>query len=181
MDRVTLVDTKDRAIGTIEKMRAHESPMLHRAFSVFIFDPDGERMLLQKRALGKYHSGGLWTNACCSHPGEEETLVETAGKRLLEEMGIDCPLEAVGHFIYMHRFSEKLYEYEYDHILIGFSGSEPVPDPNEVEATAWLPVERLREELLLKPERFTPWFLTAAPIALEYLETKRDVLAKMSE
>ena len=161
---VTLVDLDDRPVGAAEKEEAHEKPLLHRAFSVFLTDPAGKRMLLQKRAKGKYHSGGLWTNACCSHPEPGEDLMAAAHRRLGEELGIDSGLREIGRFVYLHRFSDRLYEYEYDHVLLGRYDGPVRPDPEEAEEIRWADMDDVRRELLEEPERFTPWFVTAAPI-----------------
>lgn len=121
MEELVLVDEYDRATGTAEKMQVHRDGLLHRAFSIFIFDLKG-RLLLQKRALGKYHSQGLWTNTCCGHPRPGEPTLAAARRRLLEEMGIDCPvLMEVEAFVYRTQVSNGLIENEYDHIYVGLS------------------------------------------------------------
>ena len=172
---VTLVDLDDRPVGSAEKEEAHAKPLLHRAFSVFITDPEGKRMLLQRRARGKYHSGGLWTNACCSHPEPGEDLVPAARRRLGEELGIGCDLREIGRFVYLHRFAEHLYEYEYDHVLIGRYSGPVYPDPEEAEEVRWMDMDAVRGELLADPERFTPWFVTAAPIVFDH---PKDMMKK---
>ena len=172
---VTLVDLDDRPVGSAEKEEAHAKPLLHRAFSVFITDPEGKKMLLQRRARGKYHSGGLWTNACCSHPEPGEDLVPAARRRLGEELGIGCDLREIGRFVYLHRFAEHLYEYEYDHVLIGRYSGPVYPDPEEAEEVRWMDMDAVRGELLADPERFTPWFVTAAPIVFDH---PKDMMKK---
>lgn len=166
-DRIILVDLFDRQIGLEEKMKAHEKPTLHRAFSIFLYHDD--KFLLQRRALHKYHSGGLWANTCCSHPREGEELLEAAGRRLEEEAGISCPVREIGSFIYSYRFSDTLYEYEYDHILIGDYEGEVYPNPEEIDKVAWISREQLAHDLVSRPREFAPWFLTAFPMVLRAL------------
>ena len=166
-DQLILVDLFDRETGHADKAQAHRAPLLHRAFSVFLYD--GGRLLLQKRAPGKYHSGGLWANSCCSHPRRGETLTDAAHRRLREELGADCPLQEIGAFVYYHRFAGDLYEYEYDHVLLGRCGGPFSPDPAEIAETAWFTPEALNEALLCEPERFAPWFRTACPMVLSHL------------
>ena len=162
-----LVDALDRPIGSAAKGEAHAAPLLHRAFSVFLCD--GERLLLQKRAAGKYHSGGLWANACCSHPRCGEDTVQSAQLRLTEELGMTCPLGEIGSFVYYHRFAADLYEYEYDHVLLGQYAGPLSPDPGEIEMLRWVTAAELTQELREHPERFAPWFITAAPMVLRHL------------
>ena len=128
LDNLILVDVFDNPIGTADKRRAHTVPLLHRAFSVFLINDRGE-LLLQKRASGKYHSGGLWANACCSHPRVGEESIPSAEARLMEELGVTCPLREIGCFVYLHRFHDALYEYEYDHVLIGRHCGPFTPSP----------------------------------------------------
>src|SRR4030042_2763439 len=127
MEKIILVDENDREIGTEEKLKTHEQGKLHRAFSIFVFNSKGE-LLLQRRAKGKYHSGGLWTNTCCSHPREGEKLEEAVHRRLKQEMGLDCPLKEAFSFIYKVRFENGLFEHELDHVFIGRVDGKPVPD-----------------------------------------------------
>lgn len=161
-----LVDLSDRILGTVSKADAHREPRLHRAFSVFLFR--GEEMLLQKRASGKYHSGGLWSNACCSHPRLGEDLAEAARSRTLEEVGADCPLAEIFQFVYYHSFREDLYEYEYDHVFVGGWDGPCTPNPEEVEELRWVKPGDLERELLERPGDFSAWFLIAAPRVLSY-------------
>lgn len=156
MDDVILVDAQDKQIGTMEKLEAHKQGKLHRAFSVFIFHPDG-RMLLQRRAPNKHHSGGLWSNACCSHPRPGETILDAAHRRLREEMGFDCELNETHAFIYRTSFPNGLTEHEYDHVLTGISDELPTPDPKEVDDWMWLPVDDVRRELEKHQENYTYW------------------------
>src|SRR6186713_1579239 len=117
-DKVILVSEHDDMVGIMDKMEAHKQGLLHRAFSVFIFNSKGE-MLLQQRAFNKYHSGGLWTNACCGHPSPGEQTVAAARRRLMEEMGFTTGLEELFDFTYQHAFENGLTEHEYDHVFAG--------------------------------------------------------------
>lgn len=165
---VILVDEADLEIGIMEKLKAHQMGLLHRAFSVFLFD-DQHRMLLQRRALSKYHSGGLWTNACCSHPVPGETIAEAADRRLLEELGIRCPVEELFSFIYKADFDNNLIEYEYDHVLYGFhSGAIPFNE-HEVAEIQYIDCHTLLDQIQRQPHTFTPWFKIAVPKLLHLL------------
>lgn len=163
-DNIILVDLFDHEIGYDEKMKAHQRPVLHRAFSVFLYH--GGKVLLQKRALGKYHSGGLWANTCCSHPRKGEELTEAVLRRLKEETGISCPVKEIGSFIYSYKFKEDLYECEYDHVFIGEYQGDVFPDRQEIEEMAWVDMERLAKRLAEHPQEYAPWFLTAYPMVL---------------
>ncbi|MDP3953679.1 MAG: isopentenyl-diphosphate Delta-isomerase, partial [bacterium] len=134
MEQVVLVDHAGKEIGVEEKLTVHQKGLLHRAFSIFIFNSKGE-VLLQRRAEGKYHSGGLWSNACCSHPRPGETVLEAAHRRLQEEMGFDCGLKEVFTFTYKTPVSKDLIEHEFDHVLIGKHDS--APELNSEEADDW--------------------------------------------
>ena len=169
LDNLILVDVFDNPIGTADKRRAHTVPLLHRAFSVFLINDRGE-LLLQKRASGKYHSGGLWANACCSHPRIGEETIPSAEARLTEELGVTCPLREIGCFVYLHRFHDVLYEYEYDHVLQVVSTLYNRPQLAEIGELRWVTPAQLTEELRTTPERFASWFLTAAPMVLRFLE-----------
>ena len=133
MEKVILVDRKDHKIGLMEKQEAHIKGLLHRAFSVFVFNKNNE-LLLQKRALHKYHSGGLWTNTCCSHPRENENTLDAANRRLQEEMGVSCKLEFKFNFIYKASLDNKLFEHEFDHVFFGFSDNLPQINKEEVDS-----------------------------------------------
>lgn len=161
-EHVILVNASDEPLGTMEKMEAHEKALLHRAFSVFIFDAEG-RMLLQRRALSKYHSGGLWTNACCSHPREGESAMEAAHRRLQEEMGFDCELEKRFHFIYKAELDQGLTEHELDHVFTGVYEGVMNLNPDEVAEARYISMAELDRELEEDPERFTEWFKIALP------------------
>lgn len=156
MEEVVLVDTNDTQIGTMEKLEAHQKGVLHRAFSIFIFDPEG-RLLLQKRAKQKYHSGGLWTNTCCSHPRPGEELLSATHRRLMEEMGFDSPVEEIHAFVYRAELDHGLTEHEYDHVFVGEWRGTPKPDPDEVEDWRFISIKDLRQEIAEKPETYTYW------------------------
>lgn len=159
-ERVVLVDADDVEVGTLEKLRAHLDGALHRAFSVFVFDAEG-RMLLQRRAAEKYHSGGLWSNTCCSHPRPGEAVDAAARRRLREEMGFECPLEEAFRFVYRADVGGGLTEHEYDYVFVGRFDGEPVPNPAEVEGWRWMDVDGVRREMERDPAAFTFWFRTA--------------------
>lgn len=169
-DQLILVDTYDNQIGTMGKMEAHHLGKLHRAFSIFIIR-DG-KMMIQKRKQDKYHSGGLWANACCSHPRNGETLEHAVHRRLLEEVGFDCPLEELFHFTYRSKYAEDLFEYEIDHVFLGTYEGEVELNPEEVEEIAWLTYKELADELVERPDQFSSWFQIAAPGVLEILAKK---------
>jgi isopentenyl-diphosphate delta-isomerase len=158
-DHVILVDESDRPVGSEEKLAAHEGGgKLHRAFSVFLFDSAG-RMLLQQRAASKYHFGGLWTNACCSHPRRGQTLMESAHARLRHELGIDAPLEELFSFVYRAEDpASGLTEHEFDHVLRGRFDGAPRPNPDEVSDWEWVEPATLLDDVRRRPERYTPWF-----------------------
>lgn len=166
MNDVILVDEHDREIGTMEKLEAHRQGKLHRAFSIFIFHPDG-RMLLQRRAAGKYHSGGLWSNACCSHPRPGEGIVEAAHRRLKEEIGLDCELQEIYAFTYRVPFPNGLTEHEFDHVLIGVSDEMPKLNPEEADDWMWFPINDLRKELSKHPDSYTYWLRVAFDEVIE--------------
>lgn len=158
-ERVILVDENDKEIGSEEKIEAHKTGKLHRAFSIFVFNSKGE-MLLQQRALHKYHSGGLWANACCSHPRLGETLEEAVHRRLKEEMGFDCELKEIFSFIYKAKVG-TLTEHELDHVFIGKYDGDVHPDPGEVGGYRWVTIESLRKDVQTHPELYTEWFKIA--------------------
>ncbi len=153
---VQLVDAQDRPAGRAEKLDAHRRALLHRAFSVFVFDTAG-RLLLQRRADGKYHSGGLWTNTCCGHPRPDEGLIDAAKRRMREEMGFDCALEPVGSLHYRLPVIGDLTEHEFDHLLCGWCETDPQPDPQEVSAWRRITWPELIAEMAAAPDAFTPW------------------------
>lgn len=170
MNRLILVDENDVPLGTAEKMEAHERALLHRAFSVFIFNSKGE-MLLQQRAINKYHSGGLWTNACCSHPYFEQDTLAAAEKRLQEEMGFVTPLTKVFAFVYKANFENGLTEHEYDHVFIGHYDGEISPNKEEVESFCFKNMEELKAAMDTHPQKYTAWFKIALPKLENYLSS----------
>jgi len=171
MEQVILVDEKDTEIGTIEKIEAHEKGALHRAFSVFIFNSKGD-MLLQQRALTKYHSAGLWTNSCCSHPRPGEDTLTAASRRLAEEMGFETPLKKIFDFVYKAGFANGLTEHEFDHVFVGYYDGRINPDPEEVIRHAYWPMEKIAEQMQSHPELFTVWFYIAFPKVMDWWKNK---------
>lgn len=168
MDKLILVDYLDRQTGVCDKMTAHREKKRHRAFSVFIHD--GDRMLLQRRHRGKYHSGGLWANACCSHPRDGELLSDAVHRRLREELSFDCEVRELFSFTYFTKYSESMYEYEYDHVFLGEYSGDVLWNPEEIEEIRWIGLEDLKRELTDSPEIFSSWFLIAAPRVVEEME-----------
>ncbi len=156
-EQVILVDEQDNPIGLMEKIEAHEKALLHRAFSVFVFNNKGE-LMLQQRAKEKYHSPLLWTNTCCSHQRDGETNLEAGIRRLQEEMGFVCDLEEVFSFIYKAPFDNGLTEHELDHVLVGKFNDIPLINKEEVEAYKWMPLEDVKSDIEKKPEIYTEWF-----------------------
>ncbi len=156
-EKVVLVNPNDDVLGVMEKMQAHQNGLLHRAFSVFLFNQEG-KMLLQQRSATKYHSPNKWTNACCSHTRENETHLDGAKRRIHEELGITCELEEKFHFIYKADVGQGLWEHELDHVFIGTYNGEYQLNPDEVSAIRFVTMEELDEEIANKPELFTEWF-----------------------
>ena len=168
-DYVILVDENNNQIGLEEKILAHKKNLLHRAFSIFIFN-DSSEILLQKRAPNKYHSGNLWTNTCCSHPLENLSLVESAKKRLIEEMGIKANLNEVFSFIYQAEFGNGLSEYEYDHVLFGISNNQPILNPDEAIDYKWIKISDLKAQIEKNPGNFTVWLQIMINNYFKYFE-----------
>jgi isopentenyl-diphosphate Delta-isomerase len=154
---VILVDGDDNVVGTGDKLTTHRAGKLHRAFSVIVWDKLG-RLLLQKRNPRKYHSGGLWTNACCGHPRPDEDVAMAASRRLEEEMGFTCPLEALGIFQYRAELDKGMIEHELVHVFRGVHDGEVAPDSDEVETYRWSSLEDLRTDIRAAPKDFTAWF-----------------------
>jgi len=169
-EKVILVDDNDKEIGVEEKMKAHENGgKRHRAFSVFVFNSEKET-LLQKRADGKYHWGGVWSNTCCSHPRPEEEVEDAAHRRLQEELGFDCDLKEAFVFNYKAQFENGLWENEVDHVFVGRYEGEVKPNSKEVSDYKWIKVKELTKELEEKPSEYTPWL----KIAFEKLIQKNN-------
>lgn len=171
-DRLIWVDIFDNEIGSGDKLETHVKNQLHRAFSVFIIH-DG-KMLIQRRALGKYHSAGLWTNACCSHPRFGESLADAVQKRLEEELGIakgSCEVEELFSFNYFSQY-DGLSEYEIDHVFLTDYHGELQPDPEEIMELRWIDLDVLQKEMESNPQSFSTWFLIAAPRVLAYVNRK---------
>lgn len=155
-EQLILVDAHDREVGVGEKLQVHREGALHRAFSVFVFD-DAGRLLLQKRASGKYHSGGLWSNTACGHPRPGEATAAAARRRLREEMNFDCELREEFSFLYRAELEGGLVEHEYDHVFAGTYSGRPAPDPAEVEDWEWVTIEELRRAVGREPARYSRW------------------------
>lgn len=168
VDIVLLVNKKDQEIGTMEKMEAHQKGLLHRAFSVFIFNSKGE-MLIHQRSSKKYHSPGLWTNTCCSHPRPKETVLDAANRRLDEEMGMSESLTEIDSFIYHHKFDNGLVEHEFDHILTGISDALPSLNEDEVDSYKYMGIEELEQSMKQNPDDYTVWFKLAYPKLISHL------------
>ena len=156
-EQVVLVSENDEKLGLMEKMQAHENGILHRAFSVFLFNEKGE-MLLQKRSANKYHSPNQWTNAVCSHPRNNETYLEGAQRRLMEELGIQAELSPKFHFIYKADVGQNLWEHELDHVFTGDFNGEVKINPEEVSEVRYISMENLEKEMIESPAHFTEWF-----------------------
>jgi isopentenyl-diphosphate delta-isomerase len=156
-ERVILVNENDEPVGLMPKMEAHEKALLHRAFSVFVFN-DKKELMLQQRALTKYHSPGLWTNTCCSHQREGESNIEAGKRRLREEMGFVTELKETMSFIYKAPFDNGLTEHEFDHILVGNYNDIPLINPEEVAAWKWMSLDAVKADIDKQPELYTAWF-----------------------
>lgn len=169
MDRniVIAVDANDAEVGYFDKLIAHQEGILHRAVSVFVFNSNKE-WLIQRRALDKYHSGHLWSNTACSHPMKGEPTINSAQRRLREEMGLDLPLEPIFSFQYKAEFDNGLIENELDHIFIGYADDDPIPNPDEVSEYKWISQDDLELEIERNPSNFTAWFKLLVPKIKEY-------------
>ena len=159
-ENVVLVDRNNKPVGLMEKIEAHKKGLLHRAFSIFVFNSKGE-LLIQQRATSKYHSQGLWSNTCCSHPHENENIETGAHRRLKEEMGFDCELKEVFSFVYKAEVDNGFIEYEFDHVFIGKYDGEPKINPGEIAKWKFVNPEILKEEIKNYSEKFTEWFKIA--------------------
>lgn len=157
MTDVILVDENDKPTGMMEKLEAHKKGVLHRAITVYIFN-SRQQLLLQKRAGGKYHSGGLWSNTCCSHPAPGEKTLQAAHRRLYQEMGLRCPLAPMFTLSYCLPLANGLVEHELGHVYFGLTDDLPLPDPDEAEAFQYLSPEQVSEQIAATPDAFTAWF-----------------------
>ena len=171
-EEVILVNIEDEPIGLMEKMEAHQRGLLHRAFSVFLFNDAGE-LLLQRRALKKYHSGGLWTNTCCSHPRDKENLQEAGRRRLKEEMGFTTDLKPVHSIIYKANLDNEMIEHEFDHILVGKFNGVPLPNIDEVVDWKFVDLETIQAEINKTPDVYTVWFKLIFSESIEILRLNR--------
>lgn len=161
------MDEHDNPQGAMEKMKVHQLGLMHRAFSIFVFNTTG-LLLMQKRATGKYHSAGLWTNTCCSHPSPGEDTAEAAHRRLKEEMGFETTLLKAFDFTYHSKFENGLIEHEYDHVFVGKYDGEVFPNANEVQDYTYLSLDAIVERMEITPSVFTPWFKIAIPKIMDW-------------
>lgn len=175
---VILVNETDEVVGRMEKMEAHLKALLHRAFSVFIFNNKGE-MLLQQRAVSKYHSGGLWTNTCCSHPFPGEETAVAAARRLKQEMGFVTPIQKIFDFTYRAELDNGLTEHEFDHVFAGFYEGKIEPDPAEVADYRYQSLGEIESSLTLQPDLYTAWFHIAFPKVKQWAEQNLPVTQKI--
>ena len=179
-DYLILVDENDKQWGKLEKLMVHELGLLHRAFSVFVFNVKGE-LLIQQRADCKYHSGGLWTNTCCSHPRYGEDLPWAIERRLQEEMGMNCETEFAFSFMYKATFENGLTEHEFDHVYFGISDELPIPETEEVQDWVYITMENLEADIKNHPEKYTVWLTICFPkVKKYYQETFKNNLLKYS-
>ncbi|MCU0322892.1 MAG: isopentenyl-diphosphate Delta-isomerase [Chitinophagaceae bacterium] len=176
MEQVILVDENDQQVGLMEKMAAHEQALLHRAFSVFIFNSEG-KMLLQQRALSKYHSGGLWTNACCSHPRPNEAVEHAATRRLNEELGFNTPIIPAFQFTYKAAFDNGLTEHEFDHVFVGKYDGEIHLNIEEAENYGFGLVEDIETDIQQNPTNYTEWFKIAFPKVKAWIQQNNYINA----
>jgi isopentenyl-diphosphate delta-isomerase len=172
-DKVILVDQDDEAIGEMDKLQAHKEGRLHRAFSVFVFNSAGE-LLLQKRADTKYHSGGLWTNTCCSHPRPGEDLTAAAKRRLKEEVGLECEVAWAFSFIYKVEFSNGLFEHELDHVLLGTCNNLPVLNPEEVSEFKYSSLQEIKKDIKLNSDLYTEWLKISIDKIQDYISNEKQ-------
>lgn len=159
---VILVDKNNRKIGVCEKIKAHKEGKLHRAFSIFVYNPKSE-LLIQQRAKTKYHSGSLWSNTVCSHPRPNETYIQSTHRRLKEEMGFDCKLKKLFYFTYNTGFQNGLTENEYDCVYIGKFDGEPKPNPKEIMNYKWISEKDLKDDIKINPDKYSVWLKIILP------------------
>lgn len=174
-EEVILVNTSDEVLGTMPKMEAHRQAVLHRAFSVFILNAQGQ-LMLQQRAADKYHSPLLWTNTCCSHQRMGETNIEAGRRRLREEMGFETDLRDLFSFIYKAPFDNGLTEHELDHVLLGYYAAEPRVNPQEVASWKWMGLEEVSADLKARPELYTAWFRIVFERFYDYIRQHEEEL-----
>jgi isopentenyl-diphosphate Delta-isomerase len=172
MEEVILVNEQDEQVGSMEKMEAHYKGALHRAFSVFIFNNKGE-MLLQQRAITKYHSGGLWTNACCSHPRPGESTNEAADRRLQEELGFSTSIKKIFDFKYNASFNNGLIEHEFDHVYVGNFQGQVKPNPSEVQDYCYMTMKDILASTQSHPHKYTAWFCIAFPQVYKWWQSQQ--------
>ena len=172
-EKVILVDENDTQVGLMPKLEAHQKGLLHRAFSIFIFNSN-HKLLLQKRAISKYHSGGLWTNTCCSHPREGEETINAANRRLIEEMGIKTELRKVFDFIYKAELDNELTENEFDHVFYGIYNEDPVINFEEADDFKWVDMETLNNDIAINGQNYTVWFKIAFDYFYKYLNNDNN-------
>ncbi len=168
-DLIILVDKNDIEIGLLDKTTVHETGVLHRAFSVFLFNSMGF-LMLQRRAMSKYHSPGLWSNTCCSHPRQGEDTKAACSRRLMEEMGLKCNLSFAFSFTYRAQLDKGLTEHEFDHVYFGFTDKVPKPDPQEVMDWKYISVEELQKEISTRPDDYTEWLKICFVKVVEHVE-----------
>lgn len=166
-EQVILVDENDRKRGLMGKLQAHQEKRLHRAFSIFIFNSKGQT-LIQQRALTKYHGGGLWSNTCCSHPRDGESILDAAHRKLKQELNFDVPLTEIFSFIYEMDMKNGLWEHEFDHVLVGYYDGPVTPNPEEAMAVQWKDPSELLSDFKKRPEQFTVWMMEALERTVEY-------------
>lgn len=166
---VVLVNDEDEQLGIEGKLEAHRRGALHRAFSIYVFDPNGA-LIMQKRAASKYHSGGLWTNTCCSHPREGEDVLEAAHRRLKEEMGFDCTLEKLFETTYEARLDKGMTEHEFLHVFVGTYNGAPAPDPEEVDEHKGVRLSELEKNIIHTPEHYTEWLKICFPMVVDHIK-----------
>ena len=172
-EKVILVDENDNQVGLMPKLEAHQKGLLHRAFSVFIFNSKYQ-LLLQKRAISKYHSGGLWTNTCCSHPREAEGTIDAANRRLHEEMGIKTNLRKVFDFIYKAELDNELTENEFDHVFYGVYDENTILNKEEADDYKWVDMETISNDIIRNSDNYTVWFKIAFDYFYKYLNNDNN-------
>lgn len=169
-DLIILVNEDDEQVGIQDKFSVHQLGLLHRAFSVFVFNSKNE-LILQQRADNKYHSPGLWTNTCCSHPIPGEKTIDACHRRLMEEMSLSCELRHVFSFIYRCKFPNGLIENEFDHVYVGYSDHIPVLNKNEAKDWKYITINNLEREIELQPDNFTEWLKICFPRLIEHTKS----------